>query len=479
MNRIAIVGGGFSGTLAAINLARLSSVPLHISVINRNRIPCRGIAYSTRNGSHLLNVVARNMSALADQPNHFVEWLGTRSEYLDVPTAALREKFVPRRVFGDYLQHLFQWYAGTLAADEKMRLEWVQDEARDIFIDGTAHVALQSGATLTADKVILAVGNQEPASLRVRGLDTGSAKYIGNPWMGWEEKLPAIDHDLLLIGTGLTMVDTFLTLKDLGWRGKIVAVSRNGLLPLSHFKGFDYPDPFNEKNTSVGLRPMYSLFKKQFRAARARQLNPAILVDKLRPYTQRIWQNLSVFEKRQFNRHLRTRWNVMRHRIAPEIHQQLQDALAAGRLEIIQGRLRACAESSETMKVEIESRGRKHVIEASALINCTGPQESYFPSGAALCDNLVAHGLIQADEMNMGIKVDPNFSVVDAAGKSSDVLFAMGSLLKGTLWETTAVPELRSQTFRLAEEIASHLDDKRDEKRPFSEVVEPVLEYFI
>jgi uncharacterized NAD(P)/FAD-binding protein YdhS len=476
MKSIVIVGGGFSGTVTAINLARLSSVPLQISIINQNRIPCRGIAYSTRNGSHLLNVVARNMSALADQPNHFVEWLGTRSEFLDVPVATLREKFVPRRVYGDYLHQLFQWYSGAHAAERKMRLEWIQDEVRDIFIDDHAHVALQGGQVLTADKVILAVGNQEPAPVRVQGLDPHSPKYIGNPWMGWEERLPSPDCDLLLVGTGLTMIDTFLSLKDLGWRGKIVAVSRNGLLPLSHFKGFDYPDLLDDSGATIGLRKMVRLFKKHFRTAQARDLNPAILVDKLRPHTQRIWQHLSVFEKRQFNRHLRTRWNVMRHRIAPDIHRQLLEAIAAGRLEILRGRLRNCEESGDGLKVEIAVKGGKRVVAAGALINCTGPQESYFPTGSALCHNLVSHGLIVPDEMNMGIKVDANFSVVNADGKSSEILFAMGSLLKGTLWETTAVPELRSQTFRLAEAVAGKLSD---EKSAISEVVEDVLEYFI
>jgi uncharacterized NAD(P)/FAD-binding protein YdhS len=100
---IVIVGGGFSGAITAVNLARLNSEPLRIALIDKGPVPCRGVAYGTRNSSHLLNVVARNMSALADEPDHFVNWLGTRSEYLDEPVPALREKFAPRRVYGDYL----------------------------------------------------------------------------------------------------------------------------------------------------------------------------------------------------------------------------------------------------------------------------------------------------------------------------------------------------------------------------------------
>jgi len=480
MKSIAIIGGGFSGTMTAINLARLSSAPLQIAIIDKNRVPCRGIAYSTRNGSHLLNVVARNMSALADQPNHFVEWLGTRSEYLDEPVPALRERFAPRRVYGDYLQNLFQWYSRILADEKKMRLELIQDEAKDIFIEHhRARVTLAGGRLIVADKVVLAVGNQVPAPFRLPGLDAQSPKYIGDPWLGWELKLPAKDEDLLLIGTGLTMVDAFLTLQDIGWRGKIFAVSRNGLLPFSHFKGFEHPDLLDGENAAMSLRGIYSIFKKHYRTVKARRLNPAILVDKLRPFTQRIWQTFSLFEKRQFYRHFRARWNVMRHRIAPEIHEQLHKAIAQGRMQVLQGRLCECEESKEKMRITIRSSQGKRVLEAGAVINCTGPQESYLPSESSLFNSLFARGLIQPDEMNMGIKIAPNFSVVDCNDKNSDVLFALGALLKGTLWETVAVPELRSQAFRLAETMAKQLAEDLAEKSPISEVIEDVLEYSI
>ena len=480
MKRIVIIGGGFSGTITAINLARLSSAPLHITVIDKNRFACRGIAYGTRSPSHLLNVVARNMSALADQPNHFAEWLATRHDYLDEPMSTLRERFAPRRVYGEYLHSLFLWHSGKFAGEKGQRLELIHDEVRDIVMDGQcANVVLNEGGVITADKVVLAAGNQAPAPFRLRGLDVKSPRYIGNPWIDWEEKLPAKDQDLLLIGTGLTMVDTVLTLQDLGWQGKIFAVSRNGLLPISHFKGFDYPDYLDEQSLHLGFRKLFSIFKQHYRDAQARNLNPAILVDKLRPFTQRIWQNFSLAEKKQFNRHFRTRWNVTRHRIAPEIHQQLHAAIAQGRLEISKGRLFECEELPDKMRIGIESNGVKRVIEAGAVINCTGSQESYVPSESNLFRNLFSHGLIQPDEMNMGIKVAPNYSVVDCRGQQSEILFAVGGLLKGTLWETTAVPELRSQAFRLAETIVGELSENAAPASPISEVVEDMVEYSI
>jgi uncharacterized NAD(P)/FAD-binding protein YdhS len=361
-----------------------------------------------------------------------------------------------------------------------MQLEFAHDEVKDIsIVDRRAQVMLASGQTIEADKVVLAVGNQAPAPFRLPGLNLQSPKYIANPWSGWEKRLPGKDEDLMIIGTGLTMVDAFLSLKDLGWRGRITAVSRNGLLPLSHFRGFEYPDLLDADGSGIGLRNLFSIFKRHFRSAQDRNLNPAILVDKLRPFTQRIWQNFSVFEKRQFNRHFRTRWNVVRHRIAPEIHQQLQEALDLKRLEVIRGRLRGCEESDNKIKVRIDCQGQPRLIEAGALINCTGPRESYVTSDLGLFNQLFSRGLLKPDELNMGIKIAPNFSVLDVDGNSSEVLFAMGSLVKGTLWETTAVPELRSQAFRLAETIVSQLAEGATEKSAISEVVEDVLEYSI
>ena len=101
---IAIVGGGFSGVMTAVNLARLSTHPLQVTVINDRRPAGRGVAYNTRRPQHLLNVAARNMSAFRDDPDHFLRWLRARSEFDTLPEIELRERFIPRMVYGDWLQ---------------------------------------------------------------------------------------------------------------------------------------------------------------------------------------------------------------------------------------------------------------------------------------------------------------------------------------------------------------------------------------
>ncbi len=481
MSKVVIIGGGFSGTMTAVNLVRFASAPMEISIINNRCVPCRGIAYSTQSAGHLLNVAARNMSALADQPNHFLEWLTTRSEYVGEPVSVLRDIFVPRKIYGDYLHGLYHHHATTVAPQKDLEVEWVSGEATDVSREGSrALVSLADGHKILADKVVLAIGNQTPAPLRLRGLDPQSPKYINNPWQGWEHRLPRGDQNLLLIGTGLTTLDVLVTLQELGWKGKIYASSRSGLLPLSHFHGHEYPELFPNHSDTLSLREMFALFKRHYKNARAQGINPAILVDKLRPHTQRLWQNFSVAEKRRFNRHLRSRWNSTRHRIAPALHRQLHGAIASGQVHLVNGRISECVESRDSVQIKIShKKGHHHSIEVGAVINCTGPRESYTTGDSILVNNLVARGLAVPDEMNMGIKAGHDFDVLDRKGASGRILFAMGSILKGTLWESLAVPELRSQAFRVAKTIAEQLTPAQPEAVPITEAVEDVIEYSI
>ena len=85
---IAIIGGGFSGVMTAVNLARLSRHPLQLTLINERRPKGRGVAYGSRRIEHLLNVAARNMSAFPDLPDHFVQWLRGAPNMTPCPIAS-------------------------------------------------------------------------------------------------------------------------------------------------------------------------------------------------------------------------------------------------------------------------------------------------------------------------------------------------------------------------------------------------------
>lgn len=440
---VAILGGGFSGLLTAVNLVRLSRQgPPRITLINAHGPTGRGVAYGTRRMEHLLNVAARNMSAFPDLPDHLLGWLRTRSEYDLTPDHELRERFVPRIIYGDYLK--------SLAHHHLAEAEFVESEAVDV--DAEGKIMLADGRDIKADRVVLATGNEAPADLPGSEGLRGHPAWAGNPWLPWHEKLPPDTGTIVLLGTGLTTVDAIITLRSLGWPGRIHAVSRHGWLPQAHFRGIEYADfpPAYTDLAELGLEKLLALM--ELHCARLRELgaNPAIIVDKMRPHTQRIWQKFTPKEKKTFAQKHSARWNVLRHRIAPEIHAQITSSQLTGQLQVHAANIERVVAAGECVQVQL-SGGKR--LEGDLVLNATGPQTRFTATKSVLLQNLLCRGLVTPDEMEMGIRIDEGHAVVTADGTRSERLLALGPLLRGTFWETIAVPELRGQAKRVAETI--------------------------
>lgn len=449
--------------MTTVNLARLAEVNLQVTLINHGYPQGRGVAYSTRRPEHLLNVAARNMSALPDHPNHFVEWLRTRTEFSETPEAELRETFMPRRVYGDYLRSLSLQYTQPLDYRGCVETHFVDEEATDIIPEGTgARIVLASGREIQADKVVLATGNETPANLPGTEKLHEHPGYAANPWQNWESRLPAATESIVLLGTGLTAVDAIISLLALDWRGTIYAVSRNGLLPQSHFKGAIHPEfpPEGIDIATLGLERLVELIEQHCMRLSALGENPAIVVDKLRPHTQRIWQGFSTSERKTFVQRYAARWNVMRHRIAQPIHRQVTTAINEGRLKISRGSITRLEPHGSHIRVRLDSPAaletngtHPSMFEAALVINCTGPQTRFSATHSRLLRNLLSRGVVQPDAMDMGVHIDGEFVAMDTDGKASPFLLVIGPLLRGTFWETIAVPELRGQCLHVAQAL--------------------------
>lgn len=474
MKTIAIIGGGFSGTLTAVNLARLSDQPLRVVIINAHRPLGRGTAYGTDRPEHLLNVAARNMSAFPDFPSHFLDWLRSRTEYANTPETELREMFAPRRVYGDYVRGLLAGCLTPIDARCQVTVDTIDDEAVDIVrgADDRVTVQLAGGDAVEADQVVLATGNQPPGSFSSTAPLRHDPRYSADPWSDWQANLPPSGGRIVLLGTGLTMVDVVLTLDALGWEGEVVAASRNGMLPNSHFRGIAYEDYLPEDAESLGLSGLVTLVEEHCRRLRQMSQNPAIAVDKLRPHTQKLWKSLSTEEKRTFLSQHAPTWNVTRHRIAVSIHEKLTDQLDCGALKLLRGSIETIAPNDEDIEVVLRTdTDEPTTLRGDLVINCTGPQSYFSKTGLPLFDNLLEKGLVCSDPLDMGILVDDDFAAIGSDGASAHQLFAIGPLLKGSLWETTAVPELRGQTMRLAQILL--------ERTPAAVPEEEVIEYYI
>ena len=417
--RVAVVGGGYSGSILAIELVRRAPQAEVLLIEQRARAGL-GAAYSTTEPGHLLNVRARNMSAFADAPAHFADWAARRGYGPD--------DYVPRVEFGRYLSGLLE------RAVTGGRVNVLRESAVAIAEDADGAVlTLSSGRRVGADAAALAGGNfpsRLPAG--IEGID--------DPWgEGGTDKvraLAAAPGDVLLVGTGLTMVDMALTLESAGFGGRMFALSRRGLVPRAHLAEAEPPleAPPPERLAEL-VRHVRS--HRPWRAA----------VDGLRPHSAALWRGLSEREKSAFARHLRPWWDVHRHRIAPQVGARIEALIGSGRLEVMAGRILGAHGGS----VRVARRGGGEArLDVAGIVNCTGPQSDMKRVDDPLIRRLLAGGGARPGPVDAGLDVDESSRVVRADGSVSPSLYALGPLTRGAFWEIVAVPDIAVQAAGVA-----------------------------
>lgn len=439
MNRhVAIVGGGFSGAMQAVQL--LSRGVGRVTLIERAGAPGRGLAYGAAHPTHLLNVRAGGMSAYPDDPGHFARWL-------EASGGGDAAAFAPRLVYADYIGE--QLRAAAAAAPGRLAL--VEDDATDVdSTAGGAAITLGSGARIEADAVVLAIGNSPPKPPQMLAeADLPADRFFADPWMPGAADGLASDDSVLVIGTGLTMVDLVLLLEQRGFEGPILAVSRRGLLPRAHAAG----PPLQPRSAvpTGGASKLLREVREQGEASGWRQA-----VDALRPVTQRLWQSATADARGRFLRHLRPWWDVHRHRIAPEIHARLQAMVAKGQLHVAAGKLASAENRADGVEVAWRPRGASATerLAVARIINCTGPEADLRGSADPLLRTLLERGAIRPDPLGIGVDVDGESRVIAADGRPRDNLFAVGPITRGSFWEIVAVPDIRSQVAEVAARLA-------------------------
>lgn len=454
---VAIVGAGASGALTALHLLADPAGP-RIFLIEKRQGFGVGVAYSTGNPDHLLNVRAGNMSAFPDQPDHFLEWL--RARHPDQVAVG----FVPRRIYGAYLAGLLREAAMSDRAAGRLML--VNDEAVSVVTgEGRPRLRLAVGRELLIDALVLATGNgaPEPPHVPDQGLGA-SARYIGDPWQPEAFRHVRADDPVLLLGTGLTMVDVALTLEMLGHRGPRHAMSRRGLLPRRHAGPPPQPPaplPPLPTSLSQALRLIRRHVDAYHRAA-GDGADWRAVIDALRPVTRAFWIGLDLAAKRRFLRHLRPWWDVHRHRLAPMVATRLEQMLDQGALRLRAGRLRAftlegCGEA-ERVAVTWRPRGAAAdaVLHVAHVINCTGPGGDLSRSGPPIIRSLLAAGLARPDALHLGLDLDPEGRLIAADGCAGR-FYAVGPASRGAFWEVTAIPDIRVQARAVAAALARDL----------------------
>ena len=431
---VAIVGGGASGTILAAQLARRG---IESALIDGSGRAGKGVAYSTTEPVHLLNVRAEGMSAWAGEPDHFARRFAA--------DGGDPRGFAQRRLFGRYLGEILEQAVDT-GKTSLIQASAVAAERAD----GHWGLTLDNGSSVEAEAVALAIGNQEPESLRA--FDRARERFIANPWGAQArtavQELAGSGGDALIVGTGLTMVDLVLSLDAAGHRGGILALSRRGQVPRTHA---DYrPAPTDAAEVPAGqLGEMWRWLRR-----RSAQVGWRAAVDSLRPHSHRLWQSLDADEQRRFLRHARPWWDVHRHRIAPEVGDTIARLIGEGQLQVMAGRIVAAAEKENGIEVELRRRGGRASERRTFAyaFNCTGPLHSIKRTRDPLLRSLLSGGQAHPDHLGMGLEVDEK-------SRAGERLWALGPLTKGRYWEIIAVPDIRDQAAAVAEDIARELHE--------------------
>lgn len=442
--KVVIVGGGFSGTMLAVHLLRRSP-DLSLAIVDKGANPGRGVAYGTKHSCHLLNVPASGMSALPDEPEHFLGW--ARVNY---DRSVQAHDFLPRAVYGQYVGSLLE-----KAAKTNSNFRWIQGEVSSVASErGRTEIHLSNGTRLRTETLVLAVGNFPPGNIRVPGLSNRCEHYAPYPWSPDALKGIPKNGSVLLIGSGLTSVDVAVALTSQGFTGHIHMVSRRGQLPRAHGTTHSWPQFWNEQSPRT-IRGLMRVVRAEIRAAMKAGRDWHCVVDALRPVTQQIWQSLPHDERKRFLRHVRPYWEANRHRMASHIGETIFGLLRGGRASLYAGRISRYRESNGCAEISFRERRtqEERMLRVDRVINCAGPETNYRRMDASLIKSVLAQHLARPDSLSLGLDVDVNGALIDSNGKPSHSLYAIGPVRKGFLWETTAVPELREQAASLAEHL--------------------------
>jgi uncharacterized NAD(P)/FAD-binding protein YdhS len=440
-----VIGGGASGTLTAVHVLRRAArdgVPLRIALLDRLGRHGLGQAYSTTQPGHLLNAPAARMSALADDPGHLVRW---------AQAAGLEhDGFVPRWAYGRYLRDLLA--DAQSRARQVARLSQLTSEV--VAIDsagpsGGRRLHLADGSRLDADITVLATGS--PGRAPLFEVPPGSG-YVADPWAPGALDRIGDGRPVLVLGTGLTMIDVALSATRASPGTVVYAVSRHGLLPRAHVPP---PGPgevtvlpvLPELPDETGLAPLIR-YVRTFVAQYPGCWQEA--VDALRPVVPLLWQRLPAADKRLFVRQVARHWEVHRHRMPPATAARIAQLRDAGRLRLIRGRIGAVTADGAGLQARVDQEQGSLEVSAGWLVDATGPAADITSTPDPLIRSLLAGGVARPDPLRLGIDADRDGAVLDACGRPSADLFTLGPMLRGVRYETTAIAEIKDQAAALA-----------------------------
>lgn len=440
---VAIVGGGFSGCAVAAHLARSAEPGFSLAVFEPDALG-RGAAYGTPHSEHLLNTRAHQMSLFSGDPDHFVRWLGVRGDRTD---------FVSRQLYGDYVREIAK------RALERSRFSHVPDRVESVQRGaGNRFIVEAPGGRFSARSVVLATGNPLPND-EFLPLDVRlHAGYVADPWRFDYRR---VGGHVLVIGSGLTALDVLVALRSCGHRGRVDVLSRHGRFPEVHANVVPYDVvPALETNEA---RALLRSFRRHVRDAALRGFDWRAVVDAVRPESEALWRRLPESEQQRFERHLRVRWERHRHRAPQQVYAVAQAHRRTGRLYTHAGRLLDMKRGTATIALR---GGPTTELRPDWIVNCSGLGRVSAMARDPLLRRMLADGTISPDRRGFGLRATWSLAAIDSCGAITAGLWVVGPPARGSRFEATSVPELRSMAELAAAEIIGSLRADRLRERP-------------
>jgi uncharacterized NAD(P)/FAD-binding protein YdhS len=443
--RLAIVGGGFTGAALATHALTSAMQPLSIDVIEPSTKLGRGAAYGTTNADHRINVPSDRMSVFSSDSTHFVRWLFD-NKWLPDPESVdpLGRCFVPRSAFAAYSEDVLAQAARSAMS---VSLRHRQTRAVGLVRENEGfRLDLADGASLRADRVAICTGHVPSAPCSVGEGAARHPRFIANPWASDSLATLHRSDKVLIVGTGLTMVDVVATLARADHQGSIVAISQRGLLPRGHGRFVDCAHLFERVRPATALE-LLRLVRAEVRE-RHGELDWQAVVDALRRRLPEVWPALPAPERTRAVRRLMPFWEVHRFRIAPQGAAAVASLIAQGTLTVQRARAIEVDARDEVLLARLRLPGGAMAERTfDSVILCSGA--SRIIRDNPLLGNLVDRGLAQGDAVGLGLSVDALSRLIDARGATQPDLFAFGPITRGTFGEMTGVPDIVRQIERV------------------------------
>lgn len=454
---VAIVGGGFSGSMLAVHLLHRARRPLAIALFDANNAFGKGVAYSTECPDHRLNVPAAKMSAFEGRPHHLVAWLRAHENVrAEVGLGDVEDgDFIPRAAYGRYVRALLgDALANAPQATLAQRVAHVVD--LDPGRDGV-RVSLVGAPPVHARRVVVATGTPVPGNPLAGDLPFfASSCYVKNPWGRASASRMQRAGEVLIVGSGLTALDAVMTARRGARISRIHVLSRHGRFPAMHRVARPFDGDLSRIAGERTIAGMVRAFREIVAASEPLGCDWRSIVDALRPLTAQLWRSMSVVERRRFVRHVRSLWETHRHRSAPEIVIEAAALEASGLVQRHIGRLRELQEIGGRARVRYSNPlGLDRTLDVDLVVNCTGPSSDLRSGNDPLLQSLLSRGLARQDAARLGLETAEDGALAGANGATSSHLFALGFWRRASVYESTAVPELRVQAEALADVLLS------------------------